>query len=59
MYNKNMHNTDPSNLCEEKREYETYFEGDTPYTTQRTYDKEHPTTNKVYNSIPLYIQKLI
>jgi hypothetical protein len=54
-----MHNKDPSKLCEEKREYETHFEGDTPYTNQRTYNKEHPTTNKVYNSITMSVQQLI
>ena len=53
-----MHYTDPSNLCEEKRGYETHFEGDTPYKSQRTYNMEHPTTNKVYNSIPMSVQQL-
>lgn len=56
---KNMHYTDPSNLCEQKREYGTHFEGDTPYKSQRTCNKEHSTTNKVYNSIPKSVQQLI
>jgi len=54
-----MHNTDPSNLCQEKREYETHFKGDTPYSSQRTYNKEHRTINKVYKSIPMSVQQLI
>ena len=56
---KNVHYTDPSNLCEEKRECETHFEGDIPYKSQRMCNKEHSTTNKVYNSIPMSVQQLI
>jgi hypothetical protein len=42
-----------------KREYETHFEGETSYNSQRTYNKEHFTTNKVYNTIHMSVQKLI
>lgn len=42
-----------------KREHETHFEGDNPYNSQRTYNKEHFTTNKVFNSIYMSVEQLI